>query len=72
MIECSRWWVGGPTALFGHTLSTNAVGEGGGLEKGSKSAVIMYCLNVVRRGKKGPKIAVILKVSPLREVAKGL
>ena len=57
--------------LSGHTLSMNAVGRGKG-KKGSKSAVTMYCLNAVGRGegvKKGPKIAVILKVSSLEENA---
>ena len=41
--------------------------RGGGVKKGSKSAVIIYCLNAVGRGKgdkKDPKVAVILKVSP--------
>ena len=39
------------------------------VKKGSKSAVVMYCLNAVGRGRgsiKGLKFAVILKVSPIR------
>ena len=72
MIECSRWWVGGPTALFGHTLSTNAVGGGQGSKKGSKSAVIMYCLNAVGRGsKKAQKLRSSLKYPPLGKWQKG-
>ena len=46
----------------------NAVGRGGGVKQGPKSAVTIYCLNAVGRGegvKKGPKFAVILIVSPL-------
>ena len=73
MIECSRWWVGGPTALFGHTLSTNAVGGGQGSKKGSKSAVIMYLLSErSRRGsKKAQKLQSSLKYPPLGKWQKG-
>ena len=44
-----------------HILSTNAV-ERGRVKKGFKSAVILYCLNVVgggEGGQKDPKVAVI-------------
>ena len=41
--------------LRGHTLSTNAAGRWGGVKKGSPSAVIMYCLNAVGRGRGGQK-----------------
>ena len=64
MIECSRWCVGGPTALRGHTLSTNAVGGGRAQKRFQKCS--HYVLSErSREGVKKAQNAVILKVSPL-------